>query len=80
MAAWVQFLGVEPHHSSVSSHTVVVAHIGELEGPTARIYNYVPGLWGGKKRERERGRLAADVSSGLIFPNKIIIIIIVQIL
>ena len=47
--ARVQFLGMEPHHSSVGSHAVVVAHIEELEGLTIRIYNYVLGLWGEKK-------------------------------
>ena len=28
---------------------MVVAHIEEPEGPTTRVYNYVLGLWGGKK-------------------------------
>ena len=43
--------GVEPHHSSVSSHAVVVTHI-ELEGLTTKIHNYV---WdfGEKKKKRE---------------------------
>ena len=41
-------MGVEPHHSSVSSHAVVAAHIEEPEGLTTRIYYYVLGLWGGK--------------------------------
>ena len=54
------------NHSSVSSHSVAVAHIEELEGLTTRIYNYVLGLWGRKKR----GRLVTDVSSGWIFPCK----------
>ena len=58
----VGFLGMEPHHSSVSSHAVTVAHIEEV-GLTTRIYNYVLWLWGGKKK-REKGRLATDVSSG----------------
>ena len=62
-AARAQFLGAEPHCSSVGSHAVVVAHIEELEGLTARIYNYVLGLWG-RKTKKERGRLATDVSSG----------------
>ena len=42
---------MEPHHSSVSSHAVAVAHIEELEGLTTRIYNYVLGLWGGEKKK-----------------------------
>ena len=40
--------------------------IEELEGLTSRIYNYVLGLWG----EKKRGRLATDVSSGTIFLTK----------
>ena len=59
----VLFPHTEPHHSSVSCHAVVAAHIEELEGLTTRIYNYVLGLWREKKRERERGRSATDVSS-----------------
>ena len=46
------------HHSS--SHSVAASQTEELEGPTTRIYNYVLGLWGGKKI----GRLATDISSG----------------
>ena len=53
--------GCGPTHRS-SSHAVVASHIAELEGLATRIYNYVLGLWGGKKR----GRLATDVSSGPI--------------
>ena len=45
---------VEPHHLSVSSHVVVVAHIEELEGLTTRIYYYVLGLWGGKEKENQK--------------------------
>ena len=52
------------HHSS--SHAMVASYIEELEGLTTRIYNYVLGLWGLKKR----GRLATDVSSGPIFLRK----------
>ena len=50
----------EPHHLSVSSHTVVVAHIEELKGLATRIYNYALALWGGGKKRS----LATDVSSG----------------
>ena len=65
LVAKVQFPGVEPHHLSVSSHAVAAAHIEELERLTSRIYNYVLGLWGGKKHNKQkRGRLAKDVSSG----------------
>ena len=48
----VQFLGAEPHHLSVSSHDVVMAHTEELEGLTTRIYNYVMGL--GEKGKKKR--------------------------
>ena len=50
LAARVQFLGIESHYSSVSSDVVVAART-ELEGLTTRIYEYVLGLWGAKKRE-----------------------------
>ena len=49
-----------------SGHAVAAFHI-ELERPTTRIYNYVLGLWGEKKKRRE---LATDVSSGPIFLTK----------
>ena len=39
------------HHSS--GHAVVVSHIEELEWPTAKVYNSVLGLWGGKKHGGE---------------------------
>ena len=45
-AAWAWFLGVEPHHLSVSSHAVGVAH-------TEAIHNCVLGLWWGKGRKEE---------------------------
>ena len=54
-AAQVHCLVTEPHHSSVSGHAVVAAHIEELEGLRSRIYNYVLGLWGGKIKERKIG-------------------------
>ena len=44
-----------------------VVHIEELEGLMARIYNYVLGLWGGKKKRR---RLVTDVNPEQIFPSK----------
>ena len=45
-------MGMEPDHSSVSSHAVVMAHIEELEGLTTRIYNYVLGFGEEGKRTR----------------------------
>ena len=32
---------------------MVVAHVGEVEGPTTTLYSYVLGLWGGKKKKEE---------------------------
>ena len=33
---------------------MAAAHIEKLEGLTARIYNYVLRLWGGKKKKKEK--------------------------
>ena len=44
----------DPHHLSVSSHPVVVAHIEELEGLTTRIYNHALGLWEGKEKKKSK--------------------------
>ena len=41
----------------------------ELKRLTTRIYNYVLGLWGEKKKKK-RGRLVTDVSSKTIFLTK----------
>ena len=54
-------LDAKPHHSSVSSHAVVVAHTEEPEVTT--IHNYVLGLCRGKRRKKGV-RLATDVSVG----------------
>lgn len=50
LEAQVGFLVSEPHHPSVSSHAVAVAHIEELEGSSTRIHHRTLGLWGEKKR------------------------------
>ena len=44
------FPGPEP--PTAGSRAAVAAHREELEGPTTRIYNYVLGLWGGKKKSQ----------------------------
>ena len=50
-----------------SSHAEEASHI-EPEGPTAKINNYVlEGFREKKKKKETKKRLAADVSSGLIF-------------
>ena len=59
--AQFQFLGAEPHHSSVSSHAVVAAHTEELRGLTIRIYNYVLGLWGGAEKKMENSIVPGTV-------------------
>ena len=75
MAKWLsllcfggpQFTSLDHGHGLThcsSSHAVVASHIEELEWLTTRIYNYVLGLWGEKKK---RKRLATNVSSGPIF-------------
>ena len=64
----VRFPGKEPHHSCVSGHAAVVAHVEELEELTT-IHNYVLGLWWGERKEKG-GRLATDVGLGRIFPCK----------
>ena len=51
--SWVQTH--TPLLKPCSSHILSVAasHIEELEGPTTRTYNYVLGLWGGKKKRTQ---------------------------
>ena len=55
-ASWVR----TQHRSS--SHAEAVSHIVKLEGPTTRIYNYILGGFGEKRKGKKR--LATDVSSG----------------
>ena len=47
---------MESHSSSVSYHAVVAAHIEALEGATIRIYNYVLGGFG-EKRKKKRSKV-----------------------
>ena len=61
-ASWVR-----KWHCS-SSHAEAVSHIVQPEGHTTRIYNYVLGGFGEKKKKKKR--LATDVSSGPIFGKK----------
>ena len=46
--------GCRPAHC-LWSHTVAASHIEELECPATRIYNYVTGALGRKKKKREIG-------------------------
>ena len=62
---WVRFPVVEPHHSSVCSHAVVVAHTEDLEGLRTTIYSCALGLWGGREKKEEdgnRSQLRANLS------------------
>ena len=45
--------GLQTWHRS-SSHAEAVSHIAELEVPTPRIYNYVLGGFGEKKKKKEK--------------------------
>ena len=47
---------------------MAAAHIEQLEGPTTRIYNYVMGLWGGKKKGEEDWQQM--LAQGKSFPAK----------
>ena len=58
--SWVQTC----HHSS--SHAEAVSHIAELDGFTTRIYNYLLGGCGEKKKKNE----ATHVSSGANLKEK----------
>ena len=49
----------------------MVSHIAQPEGPTTRIYNYVLGGFGEKKKKKRR--LATDVSSGANLKKKVTI-------
>ena len=37
-----------------SGHAQAASHMPQLEGPTARIYNYVPGSFGEKKKNEKK--------------------------
>ena len=52
-----------------SGHAEAVSHMPQLEGHTTRIYNYVRGDFGEKKKEEKKG-LATDVSSGANLKKK----------
>uniref|UniRef100_A0A8C4M983 Uncharacterized protein n=1 Tax=Equus asinus asinus TaxID=83772 RepID=A0A8C4M983_EQUAS len=69
-SAWatqVWFLGAKLHCLSVNSYAVPATHIKELEGLMTGIYNYVLGLWRGKKREEGWKQMLAQGES---FPAK----------
>ena len=55
----VRILWVRTWHRS-SGHVETASYIAELGGPTTRIYNYVPGVFGDKKKKQ---RFATDVST-----------------
>ena len=52
-AAWIHCS--DPGHGLThlsSGHAGAASHIKELKGYTTKIYNYVLGLWGGKKKRK----------------------------
>ena len=57
--------GRTPKHC-FSGHAEATSHIQQLEGCTTMTYNYLLGLW----RKIKGGGLAVDVSSELVFHNK----------
>ena len=76
-AAQARFPDAEPHHWSVNSHAVVVAHVEELEGLRTRIYNCILWLWRGKtKKEEDWQQMLAQGESfthtqGKLLPQKL---------
>ena len=50
-------VGLLPGHRTTPPvcrcHAVVAVHVEEIEGLTARIYNHLLGLWGGKHKKEE---------------------------
>ena len=60
------FTDLDPgrRHGTVSGHVEEASHMPQLEGPTTKIYYYVPGRLGEIKQEKEKKSLATVVSSG----------------
>ena len=46
-----------------SSHVEVASHVAQPEVPTTRIYNYVLGVWGRRKRKKKLGRLGRPIKN-----------------
>ena len=64
------FTSLDPGHRPTcrsSSHAVVASHIEELEGLTTRIYNYVSGFWGEKKKNKN------NYQQDRLYPTKLIL-------
>ena len=45
--------GLDPRHRS-SGHVEVASHMSQLEGPAAKIYNYVLGEFGEIKQKKKK--------------------------
>ena len=43
-----------------SGHAALASHVPQLEGPTTKIYNYVPGGFGEKKKENKKKKKKID--------------------
>ena len=66
---WPGFSSQAQNHSiHLSVPCLAAAHIQELEGIRTRMYNYVVGLWGGKKGEQDWQQMLAQ---GKPFPAEI---------
>ena len=54
----------------LSSHAEVASHVKEVERLTTRIYNYVLGLWGEKKKDVDWQQMLAQGQSSLLKKKK----------
>ena len=70
LEAQVHFLAREPYHLWYSCRAVAVADTEELEQLTTSIYNYLLGLWRGKKKKEEED-WQQMLAQGEFFPAKI---------
>ena len=48
------FTGSDPGRRHSTAHAEVTSHIAQPEGPTTRIYNYVLGVFGEKKKKKKK--------------------------
>ena len=67
------FTGLDPGHGHGTTHlspAEVASHIAQPEGPTTRIYNYVLGDVGEKKKKKKERELVTDASSGANLTKK----------
>ena len=61
------FTGLDPgcgHSTALSGHAEAASHMTQLEGPTAKIYNYVLGRFGEKKQKKKKIIIPLLISKG----------------